>query len=314
MSVAFYRGITTVSYGRVQGTTPRGAPRGVVDGMSDSSRRRLLRTLLMAPKLPELFVTLTYPREFPTVAEAKEQHRRFLACWVRRLAGSGVRLAVVWRLELQRRGAAHFHSLWWISPYPVPWERVAPKRGPEAERAREFLRSRQWPALGTDDGAGGWRHCVAVLSGSWYHYSRSEDEASLHRAVDVQEVRGDGEEALYIAKYCAKQGGRKHVNEETGEVTTTGRFWGKLGAIEDIAPQAVAWYTTLDIREGESGIRSLWRKAGVDYAIEQEARDRRAYSVLSDGRRLAALAETELAGWQRRGARGEALDATAATP
>lgn len=88
-----------------------GGKRGKVVGFSRGSRKRLLEKMarLDVSKARPLFVSLTYPAEFPDCGVA----RRHLRALLKRLGRRFPRLSVVWRLELQRRGAPHFHLLVW---------------------------------------------------------------------------------------------------------------------------------------------------------------------------------------------------------
>jgi len=105
------------------------ARRGIITEFSRSSRRRLLRTVSKTKKenLP-VFVTLTYPSEFPgDPAEWKRHLHNFL----RRLAYKFENVSGVWKLEPQKRGAPHYHLMIWGVKYvdllafvPEKWYRV----------------------------------------------------------------------------------------------------------------------------------------------------------------------------------------------
>lgn len=99
--------------------------RGKVAGFSAKSRNRLMRTLgeVRRDCLP-VFVTLTFPAEYPTIERAK----RDLDTFIKRLARKFPDVAGVWKLEPQKRGAPHFHLLVWGVSYldllefvPVAW-------------------------------------------------------------------------------------------------------------------------------------------------------------------------------------------------
>lgn len=83
--------------------------RGRVSGFSAASRRRLMRFMakLRTDCLP-VFVTLTYPGEFPV------DYRRWkydLRKFAQRFSYHFPQAAFIWRLEPQKRGAPHFHLL-----------------------------------------------------------------------------------------------------------------------------------------------------------------------------------------------------------
>jgi hypothetical protein len=87
-----------------------GGLRGDVKGFSAASRRRLLSLLNSIPEAyltRALFVTLTYPEVYPSVNQA----RRHLDTFCKRLLRKWPRASVIWRIELQKRGAPHFHLI-----------------------------------------------------------------------------------------------------------------------------------------------------------------------------------------------------------
>jgi hypothetical protein len=98
-----------------------GGRRGVIRGFSKASRRRLTDRLMRVPwrdvaqtdkhasQARAVLVTLTYPREFPQDARVYHRH---LDNFHRSLSYvKQNRYGAIWRLEFQRRGAAHFHIL-----------------------------------------------------------------------------------------------------------------------------------------------------------------------------------------------------------
>lgn len=90
---------------------PVGGPRGVVHGFSRASRRRMLRWIQSLDReragMP-LFVTLTYPRDWPG---SPRRWKRDLEVWLARLKREHPEAWALWRLEPQRRGAPHYHLL-----------------------------------------------------------------------------------------------------------------------------------------------------------------------------------------------------------
>lgn len=93
-----------------------------------------------------MFLTLTYPAEFPDCNTAR-RHRRAFEKRLRRRYGDCV--ALVWRLELQKRGAPHFHILVWGVPFlPIAdiramWAAVIGYEGPERLQI-QIERMRSW--------------------------------------------------------------------------------------------------------------------------------------------------------------------------
>jgi hypothetical protein len=87
--------------------------RGNVNGFSRKSRKRLFDLLASIPNSVlnqgVLFVTLTYPGEYPSEHEIYKSHlRAFLKRLYRKI---GKKTPILWRLEFQERGAPHFHLL-----------------------------------------------------------------------------------------------------------------------------------------------------------------------------------------------------------
>lgn len=96
------------------------AKRGKIKGFSRGSRGRLLKTVgrLRQDVLP-VFVTLTYPDDFPVTPE---RWRRDLAALWRRIRRQWPAAAAIWKKEFKRRKsgvnegkvAPHYHMLLWI--------------------------------------------------------------------------------------------------------------------------------------------------------------------------------------------------------
>jgi hypothetical protein len=106
---------------------PPGGPRGKVTAFSHASRRRLLQELASVDRGPEslpLFVGLTYPGAgWSDSPAAWHQHLESLynrLC--RRFDPKRERIAIVWRMEAQKRGAPHFHLLiFGVKFLPYQW-------------------------------------------------------------------------------------------------------------------------------------------------------------------------------------------------
>jgi hypothetical protein len=99
------------------------AARGAITEFSRKSRKRLLEMTArldlkaVTRKSPVIFVTLTYGSEFPS-GEASKPHLRAFLERVRRFAPQS---SAVWRLEYQKRGAPHYHFIFYNLPY-IPKE------------------------------------------------------------------------------------------------------------------------------------------------------------------------------------------------
>jgi hypothetical protein len=90
--------------------------RGKIRGFSKKSRYRLLNRLAMINKKDgfPLFITLTYPSEFPT---DRKIYKADLEKFIKRLIYRFPKVSGFWRLEFQKRGAPHYHLLVWGLPY-----------------------------------------------------------------------------------------------------------------------------------------------------------------------------------------------------
>lgn len=87
--------------------------RGCVTYFSDNSRRRLMKKLARLKATKAVFITLTYPDEFPGPRTAYAHLRAYLE----RFRYHYPQASAVWRLEYQERGAPHFHILFYNLPF-----------------------------------------------------------------------------------------------------------------------------------------------------------------------------------------------------
>lgn len=162
-TLTVYRDMLTVSKG-AGGDRVGGGERGEIKVFSAESRYRLFRLIHQLRFDKVTFCTLTYPADFPTdkkvyKAHLKEYRRRF-----ERLYG---KVAAVWRLEFQERGAPHYHIMYLDAPH-IP-----------------IL---EWCRL-------------------WSDVIRTDDENHRKIGVDVKLVTGSSEKGLiasYLGKYVAK--------------------------------------------------------------------------------------------------------------
>jgi hypothetical protein len=100
---------------------PNTPHRGIVTRFSRNSRRRLITKMRrLDQKITEAkFITLTYPARFPDGKVAKDHQRALLE----RMRRAYPQASCIWRLEYQKRGAPHFHQLWFNLPY-VDFEKL----------------------------------------------------------------------------------------------------------------------------------------------------------------------------------------------
>lgn len=149
-----------------------GGLRGKVCGFSRASRKRLLDRLNTVPVdllSSALFVTLTFPNEYPEIADSK----RMLRAFIKRLRRRWPQCSGVWRMErVPRMSGSHVGELaphYHILLFNVPWL------------------STEW------------------LARSWYQCVGSGDERHLRAGTSVQRVRSRRGAVTYAAKYMCKE-------------------------------------------------------------------------------------------------------------
>lgn len=129
--VEWRKGASILKVSKADKTEHRGGgKRGVVKGFSRASRRRLMNIIASVrrdAKLP-LFITLTYPNNYPEPKESKKHLKEFLRRMKRMYPSAGA----IWKLEPQQRGAPHYHILVWgikleelIAWVPDTWYKIA---------------------------------------------------------------------------------------------------------------------------------------------------------------------------------------------
>jgi hypothetical protein len=145
-----------------------------VRGFSRTSRRNLLRRLasinrsaFKAFKGRMIFVTLTYPREYPQDPVLCKSHLKALRKRLQRAYGS---FAAFWRMGIQQRGAWHFHLLLLIGP----------SFGPIGELRR-------------------------FISSSWYEVTGKISEGHLRAGTRVEAIKRWKEATSYVERYMARE-------------------------------------------------------------------------------------------------------------
>jgi hypothetical protein len=150
-----------------------GGSRDRVRGFSRASRRNLLlrlasinRNAFRAFRGRMIFVTLTYPHEYPQDPELCKRH---LKAFRKRLQREFGTFAAFWRLGIQKRGAWHFHLLLFVES----------SIGPIGE-LRRFI-------------------------SSWWHEVKGKvSEGHLRAGTRVVAVRKWKEATSYVERYMAK--------------------------------------------------------------------------------------------------------------
>ena len=87
---------------------PNPSPRGEIKGFSKASRKRMIRECARLGSAIPIFVTLTYPKDYPS---DPSQWKRDLDSWWKRAKRKDASLSAIWRLEPQERNAPHYHLL-----------------------------------------------------------------------------------------------------------------------------------------------------------------------------------------------------------
>jgi hypothetical protein len=144
-----------------------------VRGFSRASRRNLLRRLasinrsaFRAFRGRMIFVTLTYPHEYPQDPELCKRHLKALRKRLQREYGS---FAAFWRLGIQKRGAWHFHLLLFVGQ----------SLGPVGELRR-------------------------FISTSWYEVTGKVSEGHLRGGTRVEAAKKWKQATSYVERYLAK--------------------------------------------------------------------------------------------------------------
>lgn len=154
--------LTTVHHKSKVSSVSFGGKRGKIKNFSAKSARRL-RAFIFSLLYPARYmITLTYPLDFPAPKEAKKHLRVFVQALLRRF-GDGV----VWKLEPQKRGAPHFHLLFWT-------------------KYEDVKALRKW------------------VSQKWFEIVNSGDEKHFKAGTRVDVLDSKKKIFLYVSKYVAK--------------------------------------------------------------------------------------------------------------
>jgi hypothetical protein len=163
---------TTKNYGSSP-SRRGGGIRDRVKGFSRASRRNLLlrlasinRRAFRAFKGKMIFVTLTYPKQYPEDPELCKRHLKALR---KRLQREYKSFAAFWRLGIQGRGAWHFHLLLFVGP-----------------------------SIGSVD------ELRRFISSSWYEVMGKVSEGHLCTGTRVEAVKRWKEATSYVERYMAK--------------------------------------------------------------------------------------------------------------
>lgn len=132
--------------------------------MSSRSRRRIMNFIAtLVRSIIPLFVTLTYPKDFPTPRASK----RHFDTLIKRLKRRYPDIGYIWKIELQLRGAPHYHLFLWGVPNDV--------------------------------------HFYWFIKESWYEIVGSGDPWHLVWGAKVENIKSYRGVKSYVSKYIAKQ-------------------------------------------------------------------------------------------------------------
>ncbi len=150
-----------------------GGIRDRVRGFSRESRTNLLRRLASINRRAfrtfkgrMIFVSLTYPHEWPEEPELCKRHLKVLR---KRLQREFEPFAAFWRLGIQKRGAWHFHLLLFVGPSCG-----------SVEKLRHFI------------------------SSTWYEVTGRVSEGHLRAGTRVEAVKKWKEATSYVERYMTK--------------------------------------------------------------------------------------------------------------
>jgi hypothetical protein len=189
-----------------------------------------------------LFLTLTYPADYPNPRIAK----RHLDTYMKRLRRKFPKLAGVWRLEFQRRGAPHFHVLLFGVDY-IPMDQVQAAWGEIIGCPHVFTR--------IESISGSRRKVMAYVSKYVAKVGGTPQPGS-------EGGGGSPPDGFNTGTYLTADG---WVNPKTGEIEcSVGRWWGVVNAAD--LPFAEAFDVVLDTLtvyyQLRRGARHLWSGVG----------------------------------------------------
>ncbi len=196
-----------------------GGVRGKVNSFSKQSRLRLMKLVaaLRQDELP-IFITLTYPAEWPAdPLEWKRHLKNFLERMNRKFSG---RLAILWKLEPQQRGAPHYHMfVYGLNAY--------------------------YQTLG-------WKEMLKWVSQNWYEVVGSGDELHHRAGTRVEKLRSKRGAMFYASKYLTKE------DEGIWADLDVGRYWGVF--FRDNLPLGEAKVIPLTKEEAKIVVRYIRKK------------------------------------------------------
>jgi len=212
--ITYAKGGNYVKYRGARGRAPQiENTRGTIRAFSGRSRRRLLAFFNSVDRSvisPEQvwFVTLTYPGVW---SDDPEQWKADLKAFRKRMERAWGALAVIWKIEPQKRGAPHFHLM-----ILVPSGMTAGMWA--AGRKRHNGR---WVTVWIGGKLSDFRE---FCSRAWFEVVKSGDHRHRRAGTTVEPLESWNKAVAYAAKYIGKE--VDFFDRQTGEVLEVGRFWG----------------------------------------------------------------------------------------
>lgn len=207
-SVTFYpQGVMLHKPVRGKGKGGTIGARGIIKGWSSASRRRM-REWMLTHSAPEGWSTVGATMTIPGPELPAEDAKKLWADFSRLLQKEG--WGMVWRLEIQKRGALHWHCLI-IQPVCHPadvsilWLECL-RMLPEVDHQAKWI----------DKKTG------KEMVGEWQHARRSALSGASSHACDVQ-TKGDRGSWLRYLQDHASKGKQEQVAQDIG------RHWGIVG-------------------------------------------------------------------------------------
>ena len=179
--------------------------RGQIKGFSRKSRQRLMRKIhsINADEVGKpVFLTLTYPKDYPTDTKTFKRH---LDVFNKSLVRAYPDIWGLWRMEFQERGAVHFHYLLWD--------------GIHVNTVKGYSKKRKKITMVNDRHDKHNQDVFSWISQTWYDIVDSGDINHLAAGTSIEMVDSWNGVVHYTSKYITKADSENH---------NCGRYWGEI--------------------------------------------------------------------------------------
>jgi hypothetical protein len=289
-TLAVYRGMVVVEHARRAERKCGGGGRGAVGEFSKASRLRLFRLLASCQCDPLWFITLTYPASYPSARNSHADFGRWFAVFSRAIEKGGSRTCVLWRLELQRRGAPHYHVLLWMEPPTPNWQAVLEGARGWRRLLPLFGRSRARQSLSPTGRTESWEALLATASCTWSQTIGSSATHGLRQGVDVSAVHSRRQCISYVSKYLAKVPLTGSSDTAATVAPELGRSWGVRGARILLGAGALRTLRFATLDDATGVMPGIWEELRSEYGGCAERLGRLSYSVfLNDAEEFTRL-------------------------